>query len=107
MEQRRLELHELLCNLIGFTDQEDKHCYFSPPTGKQLKYPCIVYKLADIESDYADNISYLNTMRYEVTLIDEDPDSEFVKKILALPLCRFSAFFTSDGLNHFVFSLYY
>lgn len=107
MEQRRLELHDILCAIIGFTNQKDKHCYYSPPTGFELKYPCITYQLGGIDSLYADNISYLNRTRYEVTLIDEDPDSKFVTEILKLPLCRMNTSFSSDGLNHFVFSLYF
>lgn len=107
MEQRRLKLHDVLCNIIGFLNEKDKHCYFSPPTSFQLKYPCIIYKIGDIDSNYADNMSYLNQVRYDVILIDEDPDSKFVTKILELPMCRMVTSFASDGLNHFVFSLYF
>lgn len=102
MEQRRLMLHEILCDILG-----SRNCYFSPPTGKQLKYPCIVYKLANIDRDYADNIAYTTNLQWQVTAIDEDPDSELVDKVLSLPKSSFGTSFSSDDLNHFVFSLYF
>lgn len=103
MEQRRLELDFLLRELLG----DEGTTYYSPPNGTELNYPCIVYKLSGIDSDYADNISYLTFLHWQLTLIDEDPDSKFVDKILGLPMVNFSTFFAKDGLNHFVFGLYF
>ena len=52
------------------------------------------------------NNSYLHTKRYQVTVIDKDPDSLIPERILSLPFCSFNRSFTSDNLNHWVFSLY-
>lgn len=103
MEQRRLALHEILCEILG-----SRNCYYSPPTGMQLKYPCFVYELADIDQIYADNATYLKQLAFRVTIIDEDPDSLLVDKILELPKCSMNAPpFARDGLNHFIFLLYF
>lgn len=107
MEQRRLELHDILCNILGFTNEKDKHCYYSPPNGKQLKYPCIVYKNEGLDSTHADNVLYLYVARYSVTLIDEDPDSPIREKLLKLPMISMGTPFAVDGLNHFPFTLYF
>lgn len=102
MEQRRLELHELLCSLLG-----SRNCYYSPPNGMQFKYPCLVYKNEGLDSTHADNILYLGVGRYSVTIIDEDPDSPIREKLLSLPMCSMGTPFVVEGLNHFPFTLYY
>ena len=99
---RQLELQQILVNILG-----SNNVYFQPPPTLKIKYPCIVYERSSIETIYADDKPYLNHTRYTVTLIGNDPDSEFVKKILELPMCSYDRFFTSDNLNHDVFSLYY
>lgn len=96
----RLELSELLHTICD-------HCYFSPPNGHEMKYPCIVYDLSDDFKQQADNIGYKIHLGYTLTLIDEDPDSELFFAILGLPYCRFDRKFTSDNLNHFVFTIFY
>lgn len=102
-EEKRLEFHEKLCELLG-----SRNCYFCPPNGKQMEYPCITYELAGIDKRCADNQNYIifNEEKYELTLIDENPDSEFVSKILQLPRCSFGRLFISDNLNHFTFTIY-
>lgn len=102
LEQKRLELHEFLCRIIG-----DRRCYYSPPTGFEMEYPCIKYELADTWAIHADNIPYLRSLQWTVTVIDEDPDSKIADTFLDLPKCRFDRKFASDDLNHFVFSLYF
>lgn len=102
MEQRRLKLHEILCEILG-----SRFCYFSPPNGFEMNYPCIVYELSNIDEKKADNIGYNMKVEYTITVIDENPDTDLVEKVLELPYCRFDRKFDSDNLNHFVFSLYY
>lgn len=81
--------------------------YFQPPSTVQMKYPAIVYSLSDIDVTFANNSSYKKARAYDVTLIDKNPDSELVDKILELPMCNFDRHFKSDNLNHYVFKLYY
>ena len=99
----RLELHEELCALLGSRD-----VYFQPPESVRLKYPCIVYSLSGVNKINANNKHYKLDKRYEITVIDSDPDSEFSDKILEhFQMCSFDRAFVSDNLNHWVHSLYY
>lgn len=102
LEQKRLKLHNFLCEVLG-----NSYCYYSPPTGMEMVYPCIVYKLASDYTIHADNIPYLTTLEWTITIIDEDPDSEIASRFFSLPKCGFDRNFSSDDLNHFVFSLYF
>lgn len=84
-----------------------EHCYFSPPSSGMV-YPCIVYELSQKDPKYADNLKYLMFDRYSLMLIDENPDSEYVEDILELDYCQMDRPpYTKDGLNHFVFTLYW
>lgn len=102
MNNNRLLLHQKLVTLM-----DDHNVYFQPPNGITMKYPCIFYNLQRTKTDYADSIKYKNAMAYSVTLVDENPDSEYILKILELDYCSLDRTFTSDGLNHWVFTLYY
>lgn len=98
----RLELHEVLCNIIG-----SRNVYYQPPESIKMNYPAIVYSRNDISNKYGDDIPYMQSVSYQVTVIDKDPDSTIVSDIAKLPYCRFNRHFTSDNLNHDVFTLYY
>lgn len=102
MENRRLQLHEVLCKILG-----TRNAYFQPPESIQMNYPAIVYGLDDIKNTYADDGVYLSARRYAVTVIDEDPDSPIVDKVCLLPMCRFNRHYEKDNLNHDVFELYF
>lgn len=99
---KRLELHEILVDILG-----SRNVYFQPPASIRMKYPCIIYELDDIFTINADNTKYKTKKRYKITVVDEDPDSELVDKLHKLQYCSFDRFYTSDNLNHFVFTLYF
>lgn len=98
----RLALQALLEAIVG-TD----NVYFQPPSNVQIKYPCIVYKRDTAETVFADNNPYRYTKRYQVTVIDRNPDSDIPDKVAALPMCTMARFYTADNLNHDVFTLYF
>ena len=98
----RLELHEVLCNIIG-----SRNVYYQPPESIKMNYPAIVYSRNDISNKYGDDIPYMQSVSYQVTVIDKDPDSTIASDVSKLPYCRFNRHFTSDNLNHDVFTLYY
>ena len=100
MARSRIQLHQILKNIVP-------NVYFQPPNGLQMKYPCIVYELSDIDTKFADNNPHFINKRYSVTVIDSNPDSDLIGKVAALPMCSFAQFFTSDNLNHDVFNLYF
>ena len=124
---QRIDLHHMICdklatlekwlwdplnfetdNIQELIKQEAKeHVYFQPPASKKLKYPCVVYKLDDMPSLYANNRPYHWDHVYQLTVIDRDPESVIREKIAELPTCRFQRFFVSDNLNHYVFKIYY
>lgn len=98
----RLDLQTKLETLLG-----NKNVYYQPPASVRMNYPAIVYSRSNIENRHADDDVYMQAYFYEVIVIDEDPDSEVVENISKLPGCRFDRHYTSDNLNHDVFTLYY
>ena len=100
--ERRLELQSKLEEILGSSD-----VYFQPPESIRLSYPCILYELSSINTLRADDRMYANMRQYLVTLIDPDPDSIYIDKILDMKYCRFDRFFVTDNLNHYTFILYY
>ena len=99
---RRLELHEVLCAILG-----SRNVYFQPPSNISMKYPCILYEIRDIDSKYADNFSYNQRTAYKVTIVDRDPDSFIPDKVGALELCSFDRHYVVDNLHHSVYKLYF
>ena len=72
-----------------------------------MKYPAIRYSITEISNDHADDIAYKQKKAYKLTLIDLNPDSIYVDKILKLPYCRFDRYYPADNLNHYEFIIYY
>ena len=103
---QRLELHDILKALMS-SDPAEQHVYFQPPSNVQMKYPCIVYQRDDVDIEYANNNPYRHCKRYQVTVIDLDPDSVIPDKVAALPSARFSTHFVADNLYHDVLTLYF
>lgn len=107
METKRLELHEILCEIINITEPDgDRHVYFQPPESVKTKYPAIRYVLDDIDIKHASDRLYLKKPGYLVTLIDRKRNSEYVSKILEIPYCSFVNSYSADNLNHFTFKIY-
>lgn len=102
MSRPRLELHEILQSILP-----DGKIYFQPPENVKLTYPCIIYKLANIDTIKADDIKYLKHKQYEVTLIHRDPDNTIYETIEELPYCDFDRSFVSDNLYHYAFTLFF
>lgn len=98
----RLDLQAELEELLG-----SRNVYFQPPASVRINYPAIVYTRSDIDNTFADDSVYMQSHFYEVTVIDEDPDSKIVEAVSKLPSCRFSRHFTSENLNHDTFIIYY
>lgn len=97
----RLELHELLCELLG-----SRNVYFQPPESVKMKYPAIRYSRNRIENTSADNIVYKQDVSYTITVIDRDPDSEIVERVSTIPRIIYDRSYVADNLNHDVFRLY-
>ena len=102
MMNKRLELHELLCEVLG-----SRNVYFQPPESVKMKYPAIVYSRNRIENTSADNTVYKQDVSYKITVIDSDPDSEIVERVSAIPGIMYDRSYVSNNLNHDVFTLFY
>jgi len=98
----RLSLHETLCAIL-----ESRNVYFNPPESIKMNYPAIVYTIRKPDVKYANNALYKHMSSYDITLIDEDPDTVVALKLQQLPYCSFDRFFKSENLNHTTFTLYY
>lgn len=98
----RLELQTLLESVLG-----SRNVYYQPPASVRMNYPAIVYFRSNIENDFANDSAYIQSLAYEVIVIDEDPDSNIVMRVSQLPMCRYDRHYTSDNLNHDVFTLYF
>lgn len=100
MGRPRSELQAILKEIVP-------NVYFQPPNGLKLTYPCIIYARDTMDTRHANNKLYMYTNQYSVTVIDRNPDSLIPNTVLMLPLCSHNRFFTSDDLNHDVFTLYF
>lgn len=101
MARTQLDLQKVLESIEGV-----KKAYFRKPS-KNMQYPCIVYDLANKENVHADNIPYIKRRRWTLTIMDEDPNSPIQDKIEELSYCSFDRSYQADGLNHFVYTLYF
>jgi hypothetical protein len=98
----RIELQSLLESLLG-----SRNVYYQPDVNIKLKYPCIVYDHDHSDTQFADNAPYSVNHRYLITVIDVNPENPVLDKLIHLPQCLYDRHFSSDGLNHNTFNLYY
>jgi hypothetical protein len=97
---QRSDLQELLLELCP-------NVYFQPPPSLAMQYPCVVYQRDYMLDEHADNETYVTFKRYQVTVLDRDPDSTIVDAVKRLALCTYDRFFTVNNLNHDVFKLFF
>lgn len=101
MAQSQSDLQELLEALAG----DGWSVYHTPPS--VMNFPAIKYERDESWVSRADNLMYLFKKRYQVTVIDRKPDSAIPDLVEALPFCRFQRYYPKDGLNHWVYNLYF
>lgn len=99
---QRLQLQGILELIVG-----GENVYFQPPASDKMQYPCIVYKRDNALTRFADNMPYSYGKRYQLTVIDSDPDSDIPDKVAMLPKCTFKRAFVKSNLHHDVFNLYF
>ena len=96
----RLRLQSLL-------EEMADHVYFQPPGNVLMQFPCIIYSRDGSSEDHANNELYRHAKRYQITVIDRNPDTELADKVEALRYSSFERSFAADDLNHYVFSLFF
>lgn len=99
---KRQDLQNILVALLG-----SSNVYFQPPESIKLIYPCIIYRRDSVRTIFANDSPYKNTKRYQITVIDGNPDSGIPDKVAKLPLCSYDRSFSADNLNHDVFNLFF
>lgn len=100
MARSRTDLHKILVGILG-----SNNVYFQPPPTIQMKYPAIVYSWDGNNHTIANNDRYIKRRRYQVTVIDRDPDSRIPDMVEALPYCRMTTTMIVENLHQFVFTL--
>jgi len=97
---RRMQFQEKLKTLCD-------NVYFQPPEDVKMTYPCIVYEPNPADTTFADNHPFSVTDSYQVTVIDEDPDSPIPKQVRLLPMTRHNRSYAAEQLNHTVFTIFF
>ena len=105
MADKRLELDVTLRKVMRATAGVE-NVYFQPPANLLMKLPAIRYERSDIENTPADDRPYAQHTFYDVTVIDENPDSLLVYAVANLPRCRYGRHYKADNLNHDTFTIY-
>lgn len=99
----RLELQAELEKLF-----ETKNVYFQPPENFKMKYDCVVYSRRSGDTRFANNLPYTFHKSYDITLIRQDPESDWVDKMaMHFPMCRYDRNYKKDNLEHDIFVLYW
>lgn len=100
-----------MANRLDLQAELKKLCpnvYFQPPESQKMIYPCFRYVLNDIDVKRANDDLYLAKRKYTITYIDKNPDNEMIEKMIeTFQYCSFDRFYSSDNLNHYVYSLFY
>ena len=81
--------------------------YFQPPPDVQMVYPAIVYNRDYLATEFADNAPYSTEFRWQVTLIDANPDSPLHTKLAAMPKMTYIRHYISENLNHDIYNIYF
>lgn len=103
-ESHRLNLQSFLENVLP---DPGLRTYFQKPGSSGLEYPCAVYNRDRSHVKFADNIKFFLKKRWTVTVMDRNPDSDIPDLMEALPWCELDRTFVTDGVNHWVFTLFY
>lgn len=84
-----------------------ENVYFQPPADKKLTFPCIIYKLDNLNVIFADNGAYRMMDEYSITYVTRDPDDKNIRAIATLPLCRLTGTASPENLHHNYYTIYY
>lgn len=99
-------IEPLLPDTVNFPDGVLRS-YFQKPGQSGLKYPCSVYNRDRSEVKFADNRKFFLKKRWTVTVMDRNPDSDIPDLVEALPWSELDRTFIADGVNHWVFTLFF
>lgn len=98
---KREELNEIL---VGFLNS--RNVYFQPDQNISMVYPAIVYEVDDQYAIFSNNSPYRRQDRYQLTLIDRNPDVP-VRHLIETLNVSFVRSDVIDGLSHRIYYLYF
>lgn len=85
-----------------------KKAYFQAPATVKMVYPCVRYSKSVPMIRNADNIHYFGKNRYDLIVIDPNPDSEIPDHILKnFTYCSIDRVYTANNLYHTSMTLYF
>lgn len=84
-----------------------KNVYFQPPSNLQMRYPCVVYDLDNIDVTKADNKLYKRRDRWVIHWITKDPDNFGDSMLAAFDYCSFATHYVANNLHHYTYELYF
>ena len=94
-------------DLQALLEEITPNVYYQPPVNLVMEYPCIRYERDFADTKFADDRPYSHTVRYQVMVIDRDPDSPILAQVAALPMCVFQRYYPADNLNHNIYNLFF
>lgn len=97
---QRLKLSNMLHGVLG-----SNNVYFKPPPSLKMSFPCIVYDMVRINTDYADNRPYHLYHAYHVTYVDTNPDSDVPDKLALLPNSVFERSYKADNKYYYTYRI--
>lgn len=100
----RLEFRNMLKSVVG----DGVTFYFQPPEGQMLNYPCLIYSRGNPLRRHADNKVYNHLQSYDLLLIVEGADDlDLYETISGIQYCSPGKPYSSDGLYHYPFTIYF
>ena len=69
-------------------------------------YKDLLHLLQQAVKHNASDVPFKGAREYSVTLITKEPEPDAIDEILKIPYSSLDQTFVSDGMNHFVFSVY-
>ena len=103
MEVNRQELRGILTDVMTEAGETPK-LYFQSPESVKLEYPCIIYKMQEFDSRYADDGPYKILIRFDVTYITRSPTSQVPTLMVKRPGIGFDRYYVADNLHHYVYN---
>lgn len=103
MEDSRLRLSSIL-KQIAIESGEEAHTYFQPPETIRLIYPCFIYHLKSLPSNYADDAPYLTKILFDVIYISRSPSSSVPALLQRSAGFSFDRYYSADNLHHYAYT---
>lgn len=107
----RYDLHDELVRILSEAlnirqkDARARVFFIKPPSTVNPQYPRIVYSLPQIKTKSADNKVYQKSAQYQITVIDQNPDTKIPEELVEQLNCAFVTSYTADNLCHFIYSI--